>query len=94
VTEVPDVPPRASVSPWPFVGMAGMAGVFFLIGASVLTTPWYAVAGLFVLWALVLVLATRWWTPHPTRLPWLPVALAAVWFATVAGGAAAFGWGA
>jgi len=74
--------------------MAGMACVFFLIGASVLTTPWWAVAALLAVWAGTLVLATRWWTPHPTRLPWLPVALTLLWFLTVVGGAAAFGWGA
>lgn len=83
-------PDRAS--PWPFAGMIGMACVFFLIGASVLATPWYVVTGLLVLWAVVLVVAVRWWTPHPTRVVWLPVALVAVWFGTVAGGAALFGW--
>jgi hypothetical protein len=84
-------PDRAS--PAPFAGMIGMACVFFLIGASVLTTPWYAVAALFLLWAAVLVVALRWFTPHPRRVPWLPVGLVVVWFATVAGGAALFGWG-
>ena len=80
-------------SPWPFAGMIGMACVFFLIAASVLATPWYVVAALLVVWALVLLVAIRWWTPHPARVPWLPVGLVVVWFATVAGGAALFGWG-
>lgn len=86
----PSHPERAS--PWPFVGMVGMACVFFLIAASVLATPWYVVAGLLLVWAVVLVVAVRWFTPHPTRVPWLPVGLAVVWFGTVVGGAAVLGW--
>ena len=88
VTRSPD---RAS--PWPFVGMIGLACLFFLIAASVLTTPWYAVAGLLVVWAMTLVVALRWWTPHPGRVPWLAVGLGVVWLGTVVGGAVLFGWG-
>ena len=84
---------RQHASPWPFVGMAGMACVLFLIGASLLAAPWYVVLGLALVWVGVLVVALRWWTPHPRRLPWLPVGLAVLWFATVAGGAALFDWG-
>lgn len=94
MTGIPDPPRLSRASPWPFVGMIGMACVFFLIAASLLTTPWYVVVALLVVWAAALVLATRWWTPHPARLPWLPVVLAVVWFGTVAGGAAVFDWGA
>lgn len=83
-------PDRAS--PLPFAGMIGMACVFFLIAASVLATPWYVVALLLVVWAVVLVVALRWFTPHPTWVPWLPTGLALLWFTTVAGGAAVFGW--
>ena len=94
MTDLP--PPRRPLekaSPWPFVGMVGMACTAFLVGASVLTSPWYAVAGLSLLWLGTLVVAIRWWTPHPDRLPWLPVGLTLVWIVTVVGGAAAFGWG-
>ena len=93
MTGIPGPPHRPRVSPWPFVGMIGMACVFFLIAASVLATPWYVVAVLLLLWVAALVVATAWWSLHPTWVPWLPVAVAVVWFATVAGGAAAFGWG-
>lgn len=79
-------------SPWPFAGMIGLACLFFLIAASVLTTPWYAVTGLLVLWAVTLGVAVRWWTPHPARLPWLTFGLAVVWVGTVVGGAVLFGW--
>jgi hypothetical protein len=92
VTALP--PGRPKASPWPFVGMAGMACVLFLIGASLLAAPWFVVLGLTLVWIAVLVLALRWWTPHPRRLPWLPAGLTALWFATVVGGAALFDWGA
>lgn len=79
-------------SPWPFAGMIGMAAVLFLIGASVLATPWYVVAVLVLLWLVVLVVALGWWTLHPTWLLWLPIGLTVVWFTTVVGGAALFEW--
>jgi hypothetical protein len=72
--------------------MIGMACVLFLIAGSLLATPWWVVAGLVVVWALALVVAIGWWTPHPTWLPWVPLVVAAVWFGTVVGGAAVFGW--
>ena len=94
MTALPPPPGRRhQASPWPFVGMAGMACVLFLIGASLLATPWYVVLGLALVWVGVLVVALRWWTPHPRRLPWLAVGLTVLWFATVAGGAALFDWG-
>ena len=74
--------------------MIALVCVLFLIGASVLATPWFVVTALTVAWLAVFVLAVRWWTPHPNRLPWLAAGLALVWFATVAGGAALFDWGA
>jgi hypothetical protein len=73
--------------------MIGMACVAFLIGASVLVVPWYVVALLLLLWALVLFVATAWWSLHPTWVPWLPVGVATVWFVTVVAGTVAFGWG-
>ncbi len=87
----PRVRPRAS--PWPFVGMVALVCVLFLIGASVLATPWFVVAALTVVWLVGFGLEVRWWTPHPHRLLWLAAGLAALWFATVAGGAALFDWG-
>lgn len=92
MTELPPPRRQEKASPWPFVGMTGMACVAFLIGASVLVTPWYVVAGLALLWVGVLSVAIAWWSLHPTWVPWLPAGLTFVWFATVAGGAAVFGW--
>lgn len=85
--------PLEKASPWPFVGMIGMACVAFLIGASVLVTPWFVVLGLSLLWMVALLVALVWWSLHPTWLPWLPVGLTLVWAAAVVGGAAAFEWG-
>ncbi|HEX5881274.1 MAG TPA: hypothetical protein VF468_23595 [Actinomycetota bacterium] len=95
MTELP--PPRKPLekaSPWPFVGMIGMACVAFLIGASVLAAPWFVVLVLSLLWVVTLVVALVWWSRHPTWLPWLPLGLAVAWIGSVAGGAALFGWGA
>ena len=89
---IPGPPQRPRASPWPFAGMIGMACVLFLIAGSLLATPWWVVAGLVVVWALALVVAIGWWSPHPTWLPWLPLAVAVIWFGTVVGGAAVFGW--
>ena len=94
MTGIPGPPDRPRASPWPFAGMIGMACVLFLVAASVLTTPWWVVATLLAVWLVGLLVALAWWTPHPTRVPWVPVVLAVVWFATVVGGAALFGWGA
>jgi len=93
VTDLPRPPQRSRASPWPFVGMIGMACTFFLIAASVLAAPWWVVALLALVWLLALVVATAWWSLHPTWVPWVPVTVAVVWFGVVAGGAAAFGWG-
>jgi hypothetical protein len=72
---------REPVSPWPFVGMAGMASVLFVYGASVLFLPWWAVVVLVVAWVALFVVACAWWTLHPTWVPWVAVAALAVWLA-------------
>lgn len=89
---VPQQPQRHRASPWPFAGMIAMACVFFLIAASVLATPWWVVAALLVVWAAAMVVASVWWSLHPTWVPWVPVAVSALWLVAVVGGAAAFGW--
>ena len=81
-----------AVSPWPFVGMAGMACAFFLYAASGLVAPWWAVVLLLVLWLVLFVVACRWWAPHPRRVPLVAVAAVLVWFALVTAGGAWLGW--
>ena len=81
-----------AVSPWPFVGMAGMACAFFLYAASGLLAPWWAVVVLMLVWLVLLVVATRWWTPHPAWVPWVAVFAVLVWFAAMNAGGAWLGW--
>ena len=85
--------PRPSrASPWPFVGMAGMAAAFFLYAASGLVAPFWAVAAMLVFWLVLLVLAFRWWTPHPKRLLVLPVVAIVLWFVLVSAGGYFLDW--
>jgi len=93
-TNLPGRPRPAKASPWPFVGMAGMACAFFLYAASGLVAPGWAVAVLLLIWLAFFVLACRWWTPHPRRLLVLPVVAIALWFALVTAGGAWLGWSA
>jgi hypothetical protein len=72
--------------------MAGMACTFFLYAASGLVAPGWGVAVLMAIWLALLVLAIRWWTPHPLRLLTLPVVALAIWFALVTAGGAWLGW--
>ena len=85
---------RPDVSPWPFVGMAGMACAFFLYAASGLLAPWWAVAGLLVVWVLLLVVALAWWSLHPRWVPGLAVVAVVFWFAVVTAGGAFLDWNA
>ncbi len=83
---------RNATSPWPFVGMAGMACAFFLYAASGLLAPWWGVVLLVLVWLALMVLATAWWTLHPTWVPALAVFAIVFWFAAVNAGAAWLGW--
>lgn len=85
---------RLDVSPWPFVGMVGMACAFFLYAASGLVAPWWAVVGLLVVWVLLFVVAAAWWSLHPRWVPGLAVAAVVFWFAVVTAGGAFLGWNA
>jgi hypothetical protein len=83
---------QTKASPWPFVGMAGMACAFFLYAASGLLAPWWGVVLLLAVWVLLLVVACAWWTPHPRRLPWVAVFAVVLWFAVVSAGGVWWGW--
>ena len=75
--------PRAKASPWPFVGMAGMAAAFFLYAASGLVAPWWGLTILLFVWLVLFVTACRWWTPHPRRLPLLAIVAVVFWYLAV-----------
>ena len=83
---------RTKVSPWPFVGMIGMAAAFFLYAASGLLVPLWALVGLMFVWLVLFATACRWWTPHPRRVLLLPVVAVVFWFAAVNAGGAWLGW--
>jgi hypothetical protein len=75
---------RAEVSPWPFVGMAGMACAFFLYAASLLFAPWWVVFLLLLAWAALFVVACAWWTLHPRWVPAVAVVALLLWAGGVA----------
>ena len=56
------------------------------------TIPWWALAGLAVVWLAALALSLAWFTRRPRTVAVLPVVVALVWFATVVGGARYLGW--
>jgi hypothetical protein len=86
------IPQGRTASPWPFVAMIGMAGCFFLYAASGLLAPWYGVVLLLLVWVVLFVVATRWWTPHPKRTLLLPPVALVIWFAVLILGEAVFDW--
>ena len=83
-----------ATSPWPFVGMAGLACAFFLYAASGLLAPWWAVVGLLVLWVLMLLLAIVWWSLHPRWLVGLAAFALVFWFVTMVAGGILLDWSA
>ncbi len=85
-------PGRAKASPWPFVGMAGLAAAFFLYAASGLLVPTWGLTLLMFVWLVLFVTACRWWTPHPKRLPLLALVAIVFLFAVLAVGGAWLGW--
>lgn len=77
-----------------FLGIGGLACVLFLIFASVLAgTPWWAITLLVVVWLGFFLDGVRHFSTRPRRVALLPGAMVLIWFATVVGGAALFGWG-
>ena len=76
----PTPPPAPSrISPLPFAGMIGLVCVLFLDLGSTIVLRWWAVTLLVVVWVVLFVVGCAWWTPRPTRLPWLAVTGLVVW---------------
>ncbi|MGN6781243.1 MAG: hypothetical protein ACTHJH_07070 [Marmoricola sp.] len=72
------------VSPWPFVGVGALACLAFLIGASVLFLPWWAVLLLGLLWVVLMAAGARRFAVRPEAVLPLAVTGYAVWLAVVA----------
>jgi hypothetical protein len=85
-------PRLAKASPWPFIGMAGMAVAFFLYAASGLVAPWWGVTVLMFIWLVLFVVGCRWWSTHPARLLLLPAVAILAWFAIISAGGAWLDW--
>ena len=77
-------PVRPKASPWPFVGMTGLAALLFLDGASVLFLPWWGVGLLVLAWLALFVTGLRWFTRRPVATALLPLAGLLVWLVAVA----------
>jgi hypothetical protein len=85
---------KPKVSPWGFVGLAGMACVLFLDLGTANIAPWWVTTLLVLLWLVLLAMAVRWFAPRPRWVPWLPLVAFAVWLPTIVLGARHLGWGA
>lgn len=85
-------PRRTEVSPWPFVGVGGMAAVFFPYAASGMVAPAYGVVVLLLIWGALFALACSWWTRHPKGSALVPLVAMGILFAVVWFGAAFLGW--
>ena len=75
-----------------YIGLAGLAPLLFLVLASGLVAPLWAVVGLTGVWVALLTLGIRWFTTHPWRVAALPLVMVAVWVAVLAAGDAFLGW--
>lgn len=68
----------------PFIGVVGMASAFFLYAWSALVVrDVMTVLVLPLVWLVLLVLTTRWFTSHPYRALAMPFLATAVWFAVL-----------
>ena len=82
------------MSPWGFVGIGGMACALFLDLGTAGVVPWWVTLLFVLLWLVLLAIAMRWFVPHPTWVPWLPLVAVVVWFPVVLLGTSRLGWGA
>ena len=77
-----------------FIGMIGMASVLFVILASGLVAPLWAVLLGSVVWLAFFVVGTRWFMTRPWRVAALPFVVLALWIGAVFAGAALLDWNA
>ena len=80
------------ISPWGFVGLAGIVAMFFPYAASGLVAPPWAVGVLLAIWVVMLVVTCRWFMPHPKRTLVMPVVAFVVWIAAISAGGVFLDW--
>ena len=70
----------------PFIGIGGLAVAAFLYGYSAIALPgWLHSLVMPLIWLVLFVLATRWFTTRPIAVMVLPVVAIALWFALLLG---------
>ena len=68
----------------PFIAIGGLAVAAFLYGYAAIALPSIVNSVLLpLLWLVLFLLATRWFTRRPVQSVWLPVIAVAVWFAAM-----------
>jgi hypothetical protein len=75
-----------------FIGLAGHLAVLIWYLASGLVAPLWAVIGLLVIWAVLLVVGLRLWRTRPAWMLAVPVAAVVIWFAVISAGDAFLNW--
>jgi len=72
--------------------MGAMACVLFLDLGTAGIAPWWVTTLFVLLWLALFAVGTRWFLPHPTRVPWLAVIAFVVWLVTIVLGTSQLGW--
>jgi hypothetical protein len=75
-----------------FVGLAGHLAVLVWYLASGLLAPLWAVIGLLVIWAALLIVGLRLWRTRPVWMLAVPVVAVLIWFGVISAGERFLGW--
>ncbi|GEM_PF-955493 len=86
-----DVTAQRSMVAW-WIGLAGHLAMLVWYAASGLVAPPWAVIGLLVIWAALLLVGLRLRTTRPVWMLLIPVLDVAIWFGVVSAGDAFLGW--
>jgi hypothetical protein len=83
---------KTKLSPWGFIGMGAMVSVLFLVLATAVVAPWWVTTLMVLMWLVLFVVATQWFAPRPTRVPWLAAVAFVVWLTVISLGVRLLGW--
>ncbi|SCL27633.1 hypothetical protein GA0070624_3540 [Micromonospora rhizosphaerae] len=75
-----------------WLGLIAHLALAFWYAASGLVAPAWAVAGLLVVWAVLLVVAIQLLRRRPALVPLVPLAAVLIWLTVVSAGGAWLGW--